>query len=253
MRIGELVAAPRLLLALDFDGTLAPLVNDPSAARALPGIAEMLCALAACPGLSLAVITGRDRDGILPLLSGFPPLWLAVSHGREILEPDQAHADSVPDSRLEFLRRLPLPDGLRREDKAFSCAFHWRGRPEGCPRAWLSETARMAEEAGLERLEGRQVCEFLLPGPGKLAAFSELRSRTASAVVVFAGDDVTDHSAIEYASCHGTGIYVRSEESAWDFPEGILCLDGPEALLEWLQELWECVRTAGKNEASRGC
>jgi len=240
MRIEELADAPDLLVALDFDGTMAPIVDEPSAARSLSGFAEVLKKLAACPGISVAVLTGRDQGGIRPMLSEFPPLWLGLSHGRDLLEPGAVSPpEAYEDPRLLELRSLELPEGVRREDKAHSCAFHWRGRAQGRPDAWLSQLTKLVELLGLNALEGRMVIEFLLPGPGKLPTLQEIQRRTGAELVVFAGDDVTDLAAIAYASRHGIGIHVRSTERTWEVPEGVLCLAAPEALLEWLRELFQ--------------
>lgn len=238
MRIEDLAEAPTLLVALDFDGTMAPIVEEPSAARALDGFAKVLSELAASSGVSVAVLTGRDQDGIRPLLSGFPPLWLGLSHGRDLLAPEAASLLSGGDDpRLSELRSLEPPEGVRREDKAHSCAFHWRGRAQGRPDAWLSGLAGRAKSLGLTVLEGRMVVEFLFPGPGKLPALQEIQRRTGANLVVFAGDDVTDQEAIGYASRHGVGIHVRSSERSWKTSEEVLCLEGPAALLEWLRGL----------------
>ncbi len=239
MKIEELADATDLLLALDFDGTMAPIVDEPSAARSLSGFSEVLEKLVACPGVSVAVLTGRDQDGIRPLLSGFPPLWLGLSHGRDLLEPGTFSPPvAYDDPRLLELRSLELPEGVRREDKAHSCAFHWRGRDQGRPDAWILHLTKFAELWGLNVLEGRMVIEVLLPGAGKLQALQEIQRRSGAKLVVFAGDDVTDLAAIAYASRHGIGIHVRSTERAWEAPEGVLCVDGPAALLEWLRGLF---------------
>jgi trehalose 6-phosphate phosphatase len=238
LKIEDLAEVPTLLVALDFDGTMAPIVEEPSAARALSGFAEVLGGLAASPGVSVAVLTGRDQDGIRPLLSGFPPLWLGLSHGRDLLAPEAASLlPGGDDLRLSELRSLEPPEGVRREDKAHSCAFHWRGRAQGRPDAWLSGLAGRAKSLGLTVLEGRMVVEFLLPGPGKLLALQEIQRRTGAKFVVFAGDDVTDQEAIGYASRHGVGIHVRSSERSWETSEEVLCLEEPAALLEWLRGL----------------
>ena len=54
--VDRLAAAPALLIALDFDGTLAPEVDDPAAARALPAAHAALLALHALPGTTVALV-----------------------------------------------------------------------------------------------------------------------------------------------------------------------------------------------------
>ena len=56
-------ASRRLVLLLDFDGTLAPIVADPEAAAMAPGTARVLHALVAA-GVPTAVVTGRSLERI---------------------------------------------------------------------------------------------------------------------------------------------------------------------------------------------
>jgi trehalose 6-phosphate phosphatase len=65
--LDRLAAAPRVLVASDFDGVLAPLVPDPSQSRALPGTIEALEGLAALPDTHAAVVSGRDLDTLTSL------------------------------------------------------------------------------------------------------------------------------------------------------------------------------------------
>ena len=70
--LSQAARAPRLLVASDFDGTLAPIVNNPADARPLPAASAVLRALADLPATTVALISGRSlRD--LTALSGGPP------------------------------------------------------------------------------------------------------------------------------------------------------------------------------------
>ena len=81
--LDRLAALPRLLVALDFDGVLAPLVDDPSTSRPLPGSADAVRRLSAHPRTTVVLLSGRGRDD-LAAVSGFgPPVHLVGSHGAE--------------------------------------------------------------------------------------------------------------------------------------------------------------------------
>lgn len=227
----------RLLIALDFDGTMAPIVPRPELAEILPEFGSALHRLAGIPGVVLAVVSGRDVDDLQPRLASLPPAWIAGGHGRNILAPGESPGEHEPDPRLDEFRRSPVPGGVRREIKSYSVAFHWRGRVEGEPTGWLRDLERKAKEAGLDVMDGRKVVEILLPGSGKDRALERLQELTGADAVVYAGDDRTDLEAIRWAQARGVGIFVSSGERAWIPPPGVLVLDGPEQLVQWLTDL----------------
>lgn len=227
----------RLLIAMDFDGTMAPIVPRPELAEILPEFGNVLSRLAGIPGVVLAVVSGRDVVDLHPKLANLPPVWIAGGHGRSILEPEERPSEAPPDPRLDEFRRSPVPGGVRREIKSYSVAFHWRGRVEGEPTGWLRDLERKARDAGLDVLDGRKVIEILLPGSGKDRALARLLELTGADAVVYAGDDRTDLEAIRWAQARGVGIFVSSGERAWIPPPGVLVLDGPEQLVQWLTDL----------------
>ena len=60
--LAEAAQVPRLLVTSDFDGTMAPIVNNPADARPLPEAARALIALADVPATAAALISGRGLD-----------------------------------------------------------------------------------------------------------------------------------------------------------------------------------------------
>lgn len=234
----RVVASERLLVALDFDGTIAPIVPRPEAARAAPAMIDAITRLAALPGTKLAIVSGRDAFDLSSRVDGLPPLWIAGGHGRELLAPGACPVQRIQDARLEEYRTMPIPSGMRRELKDASVAFHWRGRGAGEPAGWVHDIVVRAIGAGLEVLEGRQVVEILLPGSGKAHALVRLREATNSDAILYAGDDRTDQEAIcEAQATGGVGIFVRSAELAWIPPSGVLVVDGVEQLAAKLGDL----------------
>lgn len=241
-RLDRVALSDSLLVALDFDGTLSPIVPAPEQARPLGGALEAVRGLLECPGTNVAIVSGRDVQDLLHRLDGWPPIWLAGSHGRTILAPGEEPAPSVADPRLAWVREAAVLDGIRREAKTFSVAFHWRGRREGEPVGWIRDLVLRARREGLEVLEGRQVLEILVPGTTKDLALLDLRKRTASKDLVYAGDDLTDLEAILLAAERGVGLFVKSGERPWNPPPGVVQLGSPRALVDWLAGLVEARR-----------
>ncbi|GAA1616729.1 MULTISPECIES: trehalose-phosphatase [Brevibacterium] len=79
-----LAEADVLLVALDFDGVLAPLQDDPSRSRVVPASAEAIAELAGLPRTQLALVSGRDVETLRRLASPPPETMIVGSHGAEI-------------------------------------------------------------------------------------------------------------------------------------------------------------------------
>lgn len=226
-----LAATRKLLVALDFDGTLAPIVPRPEMAEIDPGIAATLARLSGYRDVELAVITGRDVEDVRSRLPNPDRFWISGGHGREIRRPDGTPlVGSPPDPRLVPFRKMPMPSGLRREVKSNSVAFHWRGRPEGEPAGWLQDLRRAVQAAGLEIMDGRMVAEVMVPGGGKAQALARIATEVGATGVFFAGDDRTDLEAIDLARTMGVGVFVASAERTISVKEGVLVVDGTNAL-----------------------
>lgn len=235
----ELSRTPRLLVGLDFDGTLAPIASTADRARILPESARSLDRLAAIPGTTVAILSGRDLSDLSSKVPGSARFWLGGSHGRALIPPGGDPATVPPDPRLDHYRTLTLLPGVRRELKDFSVAFHWRGRTGGEPIGWIKLCREQALRDGLEVMDGRMVLEILIPGVGKDDALGRVAKACDATAIFFAGDDRTDLEAIQLASGQGKGIFVHSAERSWMAPEGIATLDGPEELASWLGKLAE--------------
>src|SRR5690625_3755230 len=80
----DFAAQSRVLVALDFDGTLAPLVADPNQSRLTTAAAEVLPRLAADPRVELALVSGRPGATLAQLAQPPTGAHLIGSHGAEI-------------------------------------------------------------------------------------------------------------------------------------------------------------------------
>lgn len=93
--LDRLAKAPRLLVASDYDGVLAPIVTDPAQAYPLPAGIGALRNLAGLPRTAVALISGRARADLAALSGLGSPVRLVGGHGAELsdrlqLTPEQA-------------------------------------------------------------------------------------------------------------------------------------------------------------------
>ncbi|MFP5218134.1 MAG: trehalose-phosphatase [Actinomycetes bacterium] len=198
-----LLADPgRALVALDYDGTLAPVVERPEDAVPAPGAVDALSRLAARVG-RVALVTGRPAAVVVELggLHGVPGLVVQGQYGAERWA-DGALTGAEPLPGLDRLRDV-LPDlaaaeGAHVEDKGLSLVVHTRRAPDpaGALERLRPRLAELAAGAGLEAHPGRLVVELRPPGHDKAGALLALCDPAPSAVL-FAGDDVGDLAAFD--------------------------------------------------------
>lgn len=205
----------KLLLGCDFDGTLAPIRPTPEEVRIDPLLEDVLVEASRHDGVAVAIISGRDVDDVR-LRIGRVPAWLAGSHGLELYTPDGAPIRVHENRELKLAKTLEdlIRDaGARLEWKKFGVALHWRG-VSGMDEAHplVVAFANWAKQNGLEMIHGRLVAEARVPGGGKVESLKEIAEREGATRVVFAGDDLTDAPALQWAAANGRGLFLASEE-----------------------------------------
>lgn len=244
------------VLALDFDGTLAPIVPDPARARVLPELPPLLARLA--PALArLAVITGRPAAEAVRLgdLDGREMDGLIVA-GHYGLERWEAATGSVITPRTHpgvERARAELPDllagcgalpGTAIEEKGHAVAVHVRrtAEPERAESLLRAPLDRLARRTGLVVEPGRMVLELRPPGMDKGAALRELAAGSDGAVV-FVGDDLGDlpaFAAVEElrgAGRPGLCVCSGSAEAGIVADRADLVVDGPAGVADLLQQV----------------
>jgi len=104
--LARVAASDRLLVALDFDGTLAPLEDEPMSARALPDAAAAVAALAGLPDTPVAYVSGRSLHDLREIAehSDDSPVYLAGSHGAEFWAPGEGALPTDDDDAAHALR-----------------------------------------------------------------------------------------------------------------------------------------------------
>ncbi|AUS78517.1 trehalose-phosphatase [Actinoalloteichus sp. AHMU CJ021] len=218
--IVQLARTPRLLVACDYDGTLAPIVVDPDHAQPLPESVHALRSLAALPATVTAVISGRAlRD--LAALSRLPAeVHLVGSHGSEF---DVGFVHELGAEATTLLRRIqseldPLADegqGIHLEVKPASVAVHVR-RAEPAVAERVLETVRTGPATwdGVQVTEGKAVIELAVVQTNKGNALDTLRHQVGATAALFFGDDVTDEKAFRSLQGPDMGIKVGPGDTA---------------------------------------
>ncbi|HEX8691726.1 MAG TPA: trehalose-phosphatase [Longimicrobium sp.] len=213
----------RLVLLLDFDGTLAPIVDRPELA-AMPGATRRaLERLMAMPGVEVAVVSGRGLADVRER-AAIPGIAYAGNHGMEIHGPgvDRVHPEAAAARpRLEeAVRRLaPLVaqvPGAFVEDKELTLSVHFRLAPRERLGALTQAVAGTAALLGLRMTTGKQVLEVRPPvdwdkGRAVLFLLDQMRP-PAGAAVLYLGDDRTDEDAFRALRDRGSGEGVLVAE-----------------------------------------
>lgn len=219
--LARVAGVSNLLVATDFDGTIAPFVLDPRQARALPGALTALTALAGMPDTAAALVSGRDIDSLGAAsgiaVDGDGAIVLIASHGAQCSLPTTddvddderdaagrrspdasvAHRRDVLRTRLEAIaEQCP---GAHVEVKAAGLALHTRAvSTDLAAQAAVALAAAEAlgrAEPDVRVIAGSAVVELALSTADKGTALTALAARLGAQAVVYLGDDTTDEDA----------------------------------------------------------
>jgi trehalose 6-phosphate phosphatase len=256
--LGAILRSPaETLVASDFDGTLAPIVENPEQAYADPNAIAALGRLGEHVG-AIVVITGRPARTAVQLgrfrdVAGLRSMIVLGQYGVERWEaatdkyrlpPIPAQIGAVSDELPKILDSLGLGQA-RIEDKGRAIAVHTRSLPD--PKSTLATLANpladLADRYGLMLTPGKNVWEIRAPGIDKGGTLRAIVAETAARQVIFAGDDLGDlpafHAVRELATEGVAGLLVCSastEEDALTELSDVI-VDGPAGLASWLDEL----------------
>jgi trehalose 6-phosphate phosphatase len=190
-------AARRLLVAFDFDGTLAPIVRQPEAAAMRARTAQLLAEVAR--RYPCAVISGRARPDVRERVLGIPLRAVLGNHGGRPRRRVRAARRLVLRWRRQLANLLPPVPGIIVEDKGMGLAIHYRrARARGAARRHV--LAAVAQLRDTRVVEGKMVVDVLPEdatdkGQALLALCQRLRCDAA----LYVGDDTTDEDAFALA------------------------------------------------------
>lgn len=273
----SLVATPRAaLIGLDFDGTLAPIVDEPAHARPHAGVSDTLRGLADRFG-TVAIVTGRPAHVVAELL-GFvaaqPPANLRVvgHYGLEtwttsagvvrLAGVDLSWLDDVRRALPEVLKAVHAPKGTAIEDKGASVAVHVRqtSDPDAAMQLIGPPLLALATAHGARLEPGRLVLELRTAGVDKGSALDVLVRAADARAVCYVGDDLGDLAAFDtidrlraaglaaLAVCSGS---VEAPEVPELAARADLVVDGPHAVADFLIALAGIKKTAAGSFPAR--
>jgi trehalose 6-phosphate phosphatase len=262
-------AADHLVVGLDFDGTLAPIVDDPEDARIHPDAGGVLVALAA-QVRAVAVITGRPARQALDL-GGLEGVGNAIGEaGRELFVLGQYGNERWSSTQRRVISPKPprgiatfmgeLPRLMRRagaadawvEEKGLAVAVHTRRLqdPQGAFERLLPVLSEAAKSHDLGVEPGRWVVEVRAHGMHKGAAVRRLIEELEARAFVFCGDDLGDIEAFKaIEELRGQGfpsllVCSASDEQTALAQMADVVVPGPDGVLDLLRELTEDIRGA---------
>ena len=241
----QLASAGQLVVALDLDGTLLPFAPTPAEARLDGDTAALLAALAATPGITLGIISGRPRSLLEDLPPRFPGVVFAAEHGVwrhadgawEAALPPVPQLDEIERSLRQLADRNP---GALVERKSCSVCLHWRRVAAAQHDAIAAAAETLVDEwletyAQLERLPEAEALEVRHRAAHKGSALTWLRGRApAGAPVLAIGDDLTDEDMFVALRDTDLGILVSPQSRR---SQACLRLPDPGAVhrfLRWL-------------------
>ncbi|MFO0974170.1 MAG: trehalose-phosphatase [Phycisphaerae bacterium] len=218
-RLDELARTPILLVATDFDGTIAPIVSDPAAAEADREAAVALKALTAMPQTHVAIISGRALSDLASRTLGLDQAHRVGSHGSEfeagLVTPLTPEAIALHERLAVCLRDLAAQHaGVAVEEKPAAFALHYRNAsPEAADAAVAALASGAATWPGVFVRHGRSVVELSVIETNKGAALDRIRQRVGATAAIFMGDDATDEDAFATLAGPDVGIKIGPGES----------------------------------------
>jgi trehalose 6-phosphate synthase/phosphatase len=203
--VAELQRGHHLQLLLDYDGTLVPFAKSPELAAPDPDLIDLLGALAAAPGITVDVVSGRAPNAIEPWLQGLPiGIWAEHGYWRRERGADSTWQCSsrVPDGWLARIQPMleqftASTPGSRIELKTSGIAWHYRGAHRDFGARQAHELRMLLGDAlsnqPLEVMEGKKVIEIRVRGVSKRTVAQHVLANAApGASIVAIGDDRTD-------------------------------------------------------------
>lgn len=197
------VVGPGLLCVFDFDGTLAPIVEEPQEASLPQEVLQRLSVLS--EHVPLAILTGRSVADIRSRIE-FEPDYIIGNHGSEGIPGWQLKGDyyrelcqSWKTSLSQALQQeVKFGPGMWVEDKGYSLTVHYRPTQQGeqVKKRLKALFAELVPDARV--IAGKNIFNLLPPNaPHKGTALEKLMEISGAHHAIYVGDDVTDEDAFE--------------------------------------------------------
>ncbi|MBI3307709.1 MAG: trehalose-phosphatase [Candidatus Omnitrophica bacterium] len=220
-----------IMLFLDYDGTLTPIVEMPESAVLADSMKMILSELKQIKKISIAVVSGRSLEQLKKFV-GIPGLLYVGNHGFEMEGPDIRHVHpgaietkGIMADVAEVLKNIfKSTPGIMIENKTFTLSVHYRQIPEEkvdrIRMVFLKSIYPFLENGQIVFTEGKKVLE-VRPALGwnKGTAVTWLYGRKLAAepsrriLPIYIGDDSTDEAALKAVKNHGIAVKVMEEKS----------------------------------------
>ncbi|SDS90411.1 trehalose 6-phosphatase [Pseudarthrobacter equi] len=239
--VRNIAATDQLLVAMDFDGTMAPIVPHADDARPLPRAAAAFAGLAALPRTTTALISGRALASLRGVASPPAESLLIGSHGAEAwLGPESAGLELDEDQRtlLAEVRGILAgiageAPGTMLEDKPAGVVLHTRQAADDVAEDAVAAARSLLEDRkGVFLKNGKRVLETSVVHASKGEAVAFLRQAAGATAILFAGDDTTDEDAFARLGPGDVGVKV-----GLDFTQAQYRVEAPIHVAELLEAL----------------
>ena len=212
--VADLVGRGNVLIGVDFDGVLAPLVEHPDLAVPDPRAVSHLRRLAVRDNIEVAVISGRSLADLRERLGEIPGAVLVGEHGN-----DTGEEPPIPETiqlARRFVETLRGNREITIEIKPRSVTFHTRNLTEDNAQESLDRIRAWAgQHSDVNLLEGKQVVELTVASRTKGDAIMELaRNRDG---IIYIGDDLTDETVFAVLGPQDIGVKVGPGPTAARF------------------------------------
>lgn len=239
--VRRVAGTEHLLVAMDFDGTMAPIVGRAEDARPLPRSASAFAGLAVLPRTTTALISGRALASLRAVASPPVDTLLIGSHGAEAwLGPGSTELALEEDQKLllaevravlaEIVSEAP---GTALEDKPAGVVLHTRlAEDDVAEDAVAAARAVLQDRKGVYLKDGKRVLETSVVHASKGEGVTFLRQISGATAVLFAGDDTTDEDAFARLEPGDVGVKV-----GLDFTQAQYRVEAPVHVAELLEAL----------------
>lgn len=239
--VRRIAGTEHLLVALDFDGTLSPIVDHAGDARPLPRSAAAMGSIAELPRTTTALISGRALASLRAVASPPAATLLVGSHGAEVwlgegslgLELDRPQRQLLEEVRGVLAEIVEEAPGTWLEDKPAGVVLHTRLSDDDVAEDAVEAATRvLRDRPGVYLKTGKRVLETSVVHASKGEAVEFLRQATGATAVLFAGDDVTDEDALGRLLRGDVGVKV-----GLDFTQAEFRVEAPVHVAELLETL----------------
>jgi trehalose-phosphatase len=249
----------RIILFLDYDGTLVYFKNHPSMVQASSDLIHVLNRLISKKSIEIVIITGRSLNQIksqLPIRG----LHFAANHGliielakgtTQIVKEAKKIKSQVKKIKNEVKGLFSKQENIFIEDKTYSLAFHYRAAPKEKVPSLKNKFIKIVsknDDNSIDLIEGDNVIEARPKGWNKANAVKFfLNSFNHDTVLypIYIGDDTTDEDAFQFFNDEGLTIYVKNDSSLQSYAS--YWVKNPSEVLQFLKVLEHSISSTKRN------